>query len=206
MDKKTHWTAFYIEKKVKDHDWFEEIPEQSLKIIRSLNLSKYAEIINVGSGTSTLIEHLLEDGYQNITVNDISATAFETLKNQLGKEECNVEWMLDDLTEPTVLKELPLIDLWHDRGVLHFFTEEKERLSYFNLLKQKVKSNGFVIIAVFNKNGPKDYAELPTFTYDEPMLSMRLGFDFELKQSFNYTFINSNGEERPYIYTLYQRK
>ncbi len=175
-------------------------------LIRSLKLSRYAEIIDVGAGASTLIEHLLEDGFQNITVNDISPVALEMLRNELGKEECNVEWVADDIIAPTVLKELPLIDLWHDRAVLHFFTEDKQQLAYFNLSKQKVKSKGFVIIATFAKGGAEKCSGLPILQYDQEMISQRLGFDFELKQALDYIFVNPNGDERPYIYTLYQRK
>jgi len=186
--------------------WYEERPEPSMKLIRELNLSRYAEIINVGSGSSTLIEYLLEDGFQNITVNDISDVALSVLKDELGKEECNVEWIQDDLTAPTALKDLPAIDLWHDRAVLHFFTEEKDQLTYFNLLKQKVKSKGHVIIATFSKEGADKCCGLPVVKYDENMISERLGFDFELKRVLHFLFKNPNGEERPYIYTLYQRK
>lgn len=206
MNRKEHWDAAYNGAKLEKLGWYEEIPEPSLELIRSLNLSHYAEIVSVGSGSSKLIEFLLEDGFQNITVNDISSEALKMLKEDLGKEECNVEWLLDDLTNPTLLRELPPIDLWHDRAVLHFFTTEKDQLTYFNLLKQKVKSKGYVIIATFSKDGATTCSGLPIVQYDEAMISERLGFDFELKRVMNYVFTNPNGGERPYIYTLYQRK
>lgn len=206
MDAKTHWTSVYQDKNPEQLGWYEETPEPSLGLIRSLKLSPYAEILNVGAGASTLIEHLLEEGFQNITVNDISPTAMEMLRDQLGKEECNVEWVQDDLTAPTALKEIPQIDLWHDRAVLHFFTEPKDQLAYFNLLKQKVKPGGYVIIATFAIGGADKCSGLPILQYNAEMLTERLGFDFELKQRLNHTFINPNGGERPYIYTLFQRK
>lgn len=153
MSLKTHWNNAHSAKGITQQSWYEDLPEPSLTLIRQLNLSRYAEIVTVGTGSSTLIEQLLEDGFQNITVNDISEKALELLRHELGKEECNVEWMLDDLTAPTLLRDLPLIDLWHDRAVLHFFTTEKDQLTYFNLLKQKVKPKGYVIFGVFAKGG-----------------------------------------------------
>lgn len=206
MSSKEHWDAAYSGKSHTSLGWYESNPEPSMGLIRSLNLSRYAEIINVGAGASTLIESLLEDGFQNITVNDISSVALEILREQLGKEECNVEWIVDDLTAPTILKDLPMLDLWHDRAVLHFFIDEKDQLAYFNLLKQKVKSLGYVIIAAFSKGGAETCSRLPILQYDQEMISQRLGFDFELKQVLNHVYINPNGDERPYIYTLYQRK
>jgi EEF1A lysine methyltransferase 2 len=206
MNLKDHWDKAYADKSVDKLGWHEPNLEPSMGLIRSLNLSRYAEIINVGAGASTLIEQLLEDGFQNITVNDISSVALDVLREQLGKEECNVEWVQDDLTLPIALKQLPMLDLWHDRAVLHFFVSEKDQLAYFNLLKQKVKSKGYVIIAAFSKGGAEKCAGLPVLQYDQEMISQRLGFDFELKQVLNHIFINPNGEERPYIYTLYQRK
>jgi SAM-dependent methyltransferase len=206
MTLKDHWNAAYRKTTPVQLGWHEPNPDPSMKLIRSLNLSRYAEIIDVGAGVSTLIDLLLEDGFQNITVNDISPVALDLLRETLGKEECNVEWMVDDLTAPTILKQLPLLDLWHDRAVLHFFTSDKDQLAYFNLLKQKVKSKGFVIIAAFAKGGADHCAGLPILQYDTTMLSQRLGSDFILKESFEHTFINPNGDERPYIYTLFQRK
>ena len=206
MNIKEHWNAAYTDTSSEKLGWYQHIPEPSMGLIRSLKLSRYAEIIDVGTGASTLIEHLLEDGFQNITVNDISSAALDMLREQLGKEECNVEWVVDNIIAPTALKNLPPIDLWHDRAVLHFFMEDKEQLAYFNLLKQKVKSKGYVIIATFAKGGAEKCSGLPVLQYDQEMISQRLGFDFELKQTLNYSFVNPNGDERPYIYTLYQRK
>ena len=206
MTSKEHWNNAYTGKSTDKLGWYQQSPEPSMGIIRSLNLSRYAEILDVGAGTSSLVEHLLEDGFQNITVNDISPVALDKLREALGKEECNVEWMVDNIVSPTVLRELPQLDLWHDRAVLHFFTEHKDQLAYFNLLKQKVKSKGYVIIAVFAIGGAEKCSGLPILQYDQEMMSQRLGFDFEFKQAMNFTFVNPNGDERPYIYTLYQRK
>lgn len=203
---KEHWDAAYTAKSLDQLGWYQQTPEPSMGLIRSLKLSRYAEIVNIGAGASTLIEHLLEDGFQNITVNDISTVALDKLREELGKEECNVEWVPDNLLEPTLLKEIPMVDLWHDRAVLHFFTEEKDQLAYFNLLKQKVSPKGYVILAAFAKNGSQKCAGLPVLQYDQEMLQQRLGFDFELRQALNFTFINPKGNERPYIYALFQRK
>ncbi|MGB1104124.1 MAG: class I SAM-dependent methyltransferase [Crocinitomicaceae bacterium] len=206
ITKEKHWDKAYNARAVEDLGWYEKTPQPSLDLIRSLNLSPYAEILTVGAGATTLIEHLLEDGYQNITINDISAVALDRLRDILGKEECNVEWMKDDLTQPTLLKELPMLDLWHDRAVLHFFTDARDQLTYFNLLKQKVKSKGYVILATFAKGGAEKCCNLPIVQYDIRMMAEHLGNDFELLKELDYTFINPRGGERPYKYAVFQRK
>lgn len=206
MTKEEHWDRAFEGKSNEELGWYEQEPEPTMGLIRSLKLSPYAEILTVGAGTTSLIEYLLEDGFQNITINDISGVALDNLREDLGKEECNVEWMKDDLTQPTILKELPLLDLWLDRAVLHFFTEPKEQLAYFNLLRQKVKSKGYVLLATFAKGGAEQCANLPIVQYDLKMLQEKLGYDFQPVQQLNYTFINPNGAERPYIYAVFQRK
>jgi SAM-dependent methyltransferase len=206
MTKEKHWDRIFSDKENEGLGWFEQEPEPTMGLVRSLKLSPYAEMLIVGAGRTTLIEYLLEDGFQNITINDISGVALEQLRTDLGKEECNVEWMQDDITHPTLLKDLPQLDLWLDRAVLHFFTEPKEQLAYFNLLKQKVKSKGFVLLATFAKNGAEKCANLPIIQYDIDLMHEKLGYDFEPVQQLNYTYINPKGEKRPYVYAVFQRK
>ena len=98
------------------------------------------------------------------------------------------------------------VDLWHDRAVLHFFTEEKQQKAYFDLLKGALKPKGFVILAEFNLEGAKKCSGLDVFNYNEEMLHERLGTDFVLLKSFNYTYTQPSGNTREYVYTLFQKK
>jgi SAM-dependent methyltransferase len=168
-------------------------------------LPKNATILNVGSGASILIDDLLEEGFSNIIANDLSEESLKSLKHRFAENE-KVKFIVDDLLNPLKLNELKNIDLWNDRAVLHFFLKEEEITAYFNLLKKVLKPNCFVIIAVFSKNGAEKCCGLPLKRYDLEMLKNELGSDFELKKSFNYTFVNPFGSEKPYIYALFQRK
>ncbi|WP_035842847.1 class I SAM-dependent methyltransferase [Crocinitomix catalasitica] len=205
MDWKSHWTKIYEGKVETELGWYEAHPKDTIHLINSLNLSKYAEIFVAGAGATTLIEFLLEDGFQNININDVSPKALSILRENLGKEECNVEWILDDLTAPSILHELPLLDLWIDRAVIHFFTEEVDRNTYFDLLKSKVKVGGFVLLATFAKGGAEKCAGLPIRQYDLEMLQSELGPAFETIATNNSIFVNPKGGQRPYIYGLFQR-
>lgn len=203
-DFKKHWNEAYLNNKTEKLGWFEKKSEQTLTLINEAKLFKDALILNVGAGSSTLIDNLLADGFSNIIANDLSEEALESLKNRVGEND-KVKFIVDDLLNPSKLNKLENIDLWNDRAVLHFFLKEEEIKAYFNLLKKVLKANGFVIISVFAKNGAEKCCGLSVKRYDVEMLENELGTEFELKDSFNYTFVNPFGGERPYIYALFQR-
>lgn len=205
-DLKTHWNNAYENSSIDRLGWFEENPIPSLQLIKKSGITKSATILNVGAGATTLVDKLINQDFKNILVNDISPTALEKLKNRLGSQSENIKWIVDDLTNPTELNNLEKIDLWHDRAVLHFFNDTKEQDSYFNLLRKIVKENGFVIIATFNLNGATKCSGLPVHRYDEKMIQEKLGNEFELIESFDYTYSMPSKDTREYIYTLYKRK
>ena len=205
IDFKKHWNSTYLKNQTENIGWYEEKSDQTLALIQETKLPKNATILNVGAGSSSLIDNLLEEGFSHIIANDLSNESLKPLKLKFDKNN-KVEFIVDDLLNPSKLNKLKNIDLWNDRAVLHFFLSKEEVTAYFNLLKMVLKPKGFVIIAVFAKNGADKCAGLPLKKYNVKMLENELGNDFELKKSFNYTFVNPFGGERPYIYTLFQRK
>jgi len=205
-DYKEHWNNAYQNNVVENLGWFEDDPVASFDLIEKCNLSKDALIFNAGAGATTLITLLLEKGYSNILVNDISSLALNKLKNSIDSNS-NVRFFVDDLTNPITLLDVKNIDLWHDRAVLHFFTSKDQQLSYFNLLKKIVREGGYVIFSEFGIDGAKKCCGLDIVNYSEKMFQDRLGDDFELLESFNHLYSHpSNGNTRKYIYTLFKRK
>ena len=205
-DLQAHWETIYAKKQVEKLGWFEQNPAPSLELISRCNLNQDSSILNVGSGATRLVDELLELGYTNIIANDLSGEALEKLKSKLGDPLSNqVKWIVDDLTNPSELKSLEPVDLWHDRAVLHFFTDHQEQTSYFKLLKQLVKPGAFAIIAAFNLQGASNCSGLSVFRYNQQMLQERLGPDFILQEAFDYNYIMPSGDERAYIYTLFKR-
>ncbi len=204
---KEHWERVYQNSSVDRLGWYESRSEPSLKLIKFCKSSKDAVILNVGTGATTLVDELIELGYQNLIANDISSAALEELQLRLGSEKSSlVRWIVDDLTEPVELLKLGEIDLWHDRAVLHFFNEPNEQDTYFNLLRKLVKVEGHVIIAAFNLQGAPKCSGLPVFRYDAAMLQEKLGKKFQLKETFDYTYTQPSGDIREYVYTMFQRK
>ena len=203
---KEHWNAAY---NLEDEQlgWFEANPMQTMELVNACDLQKDATILNVGAGTTTLIDTLLEEGYTNIIANDLSDLALNKLKQRIKKSHnYNLTCIKDDLTNPQKINKLQNIDLWIDRAVLHFFLTEAEQNAYFNLIQKTVSKNGYVIIAVFSLEGAQKCCGLDLKRYNLEMLQNNLGTHFKLIKSFNHTFINPFGGERPYIYTLFQRQ
>ncbi len=200
-----YWCGKYTDVDYKTLGWYEEKATPSLQLIQESGIDKKALIFNSGAGATTLIDLLIENGYTNLIVNDISSCALKNIKNRIGEKQKNVRFIVDDLVNPTLLKDLPKVDLWNDRAVLHFFTEEKDQNTYFSLLKDKVKKNGFVILSEFNLQGATMCSGLPVKRYDANMLQEKLGKNFELLKEFDYDYTMPSGEIRKYVYTLFKR-
>jgi 2-polyprenyl-3-methyl-5-hydroxy-6-metoxy-1,4-benzoquinol methylase len=118
MENKTHWEAIYHKKVSTQVSWYQLHPSLSLQYIKNTGVGKTGHVIDVGGGASTLVDHLLDHGFQNVTVLDISAAALEVARQRLGERSALVTWLKTDITQ------VPLphhqYDIWHDRAVFHF--------------------------------------------------------------------------------------
>lgn len=205
-DYKKHWNTAYERADVEKLGWYEEHPEPSLRLIEKCGLNSHSYILNAGAGATTLVDELLSMNYENIIVNDISSVALDRLKQRLGAKGDRINWVEDDLTNPVKLNDLEKIDLWHDRAVLHFFNEAEDQDTYFELVRNLVKSGGHVIIATFNLDGAEKCSGLPVFRYNKSMIQDGLGTDFELIEAFDYIYTMPSGDTRSYVYTLFKKK
>jgi len=203
---KEHWNRVYSSKEVNNLSWYEKTPEPSIKLLSRCHINKDESILDVGAGASTFIDYLIDQGFKNIIAADISEIALNKLKERLGKEKTSsVRWIVDDITQPIHINNLEDIAVWHDRAVLHFLLEEHQQRMYLSTLKKVIKKGGYVIIAAFSLKGAKKCSGLNVKNYDQNMLAEFLGEDFSLLEYFDYTYFMPSGEQRPYIYTLFQR-
>jgi len=171
--RKEHWNHVYSTKQPYEVSWTEEKPSTSLKFIRGFNLSREARIIDIGGGDSRLVDYLLDEGFQNITVLDISDKAIEKAKERLGKKAVNVTWIVSDILDFT-----PAIsyDCWHDRATFHFLTTNTEVNSYLETARKAV--NQFMVIGTFSEEGPKKCSLLDVQQYSEEELQARISDGF----------------------------
>ena len=183
---KKHWNHVYSSKDIKQVGWYEEIPAPCLELLSKCNANKDMKILDVGTGASTFIDCLIEEGYTNIVATDISDMALSKLRERLGNEKASLlQWIIDDITKPSYIQNLGEVDVWHDRAVLHFLVKDDERYAYLSTLKKLVKQDGYVIIAAFSLEGAKKCSGLDIRNYDENLLAVFLGEDFKLLEHFD---------------------
>lgn len=181
MDPKAHWEKVYNSKAPTAVSWYTPHLEQSIKIIETLNPAKSAAIIDVGAGESTLVDDLLQKGYEDLSVLDISAKAIEDTKSRMGDKAKAINWLVEDITK--VELEPQRYDIWHDRAVFHFLTEPADRLAYVQQVLKSVKPGGHVIVATFGTEGPEKCSGLEVMRYDADSLHAQFGKTFKLISS-----------------------
>lgn len=174
LENKQHWETVYETKNPDEVSWTQEIPTTSLNFIHSFNLPKSAKIIDIGGGDSKLVDHLLNQGFENITVLDISAKALQKAQKRLGEKATKVNWVVSDVTE---FEPKTTFDLWHDRATFHFLTTSAQIEKYMKTARNSV--NGFLTIGTFSENGPTKCSGLEIKQYNEENLTAELnkGFD-----------------------------
>nr|WP_298992440.1 class I SAM-dependent methyltransferase [uncultured Polaribacter sp.] len=174
LDKKKHWETVYETKNPDQVSWTQDIPKTSLEFIRSFQLKKTAKIIDIGGGESKLVDYLLKEGFENISVLDISSKSIEKTKNRLGEKAKKVNWIVSDILE---FKPNTTYDVWHDRATFHFLTKPDQIKKYIKIAKISV--NGFITIGTFSKNGPKKCSGLDIKQYNENELTLEFKDGFK---------------------------
>lgn len=177
IDRQKHWETIYTTKQLNEVSWYQPTPKHSLDLIGDLQLDKTAKIIDVGGGDSFLVDHLLDLGFENISVLDISENAIERAKKRLGPKAEKVNWIVSDITE---FEPKEKYDLWHDRAAFHFLNTAEDVSSYGNVLKNGLTSEGKVVIGTFSENGPKKCSGIEITQYTPQRLSGALGNDFRM--------------------------
>jgi SAM-dependent methyltransferase len=203
MGLQQHWDKVFAKNPLEKLGWYETDLSSTLRLIDQAHLAKESRILNVGAGSTTLVDELLERGYSNVLATDISEVALRKIDQRVGRDR--VEIIVDDLTNPGTLNTIEPVDIWIDRAVLHFFTDESDQEAYFLLLNKVLKPNGYVLLAQFNVQGAEKCSGLPIHRYSKEMLQEKLGPYFKLIDSFEYTYTMPSGDSRPYIYTLFQK-
>jgi SAM-dependent methyltransferase len=178
MDAQTHWEKIYTEKAPDAVSWYRPHLETSLELIMRMAPGRQASIIDVGGGESTLVDDLLNCGYQSVAVLDISRTAIDANRRRLGKLAERVHWLIADITK--VELEAAAYDVWHDRAVFHFLTAAADRVAYVRQVAHAVKPGGHVIVSTFGPEGPTKCSGLDVVRYDTESLHSEFGVHFRL--------------------------
>ncbi len=198
-----HWNGIFRNTADEKLGWYENDPAQMLRLLNQIPDWENSTLFLPGAGTSILVDVLLGAG-ANLMLNDISQTALDHVKERLGDLSPAIGWICQDIAQPLGIA-VPPVDVWIDRAVLHFLTDEDDIQGYFKNVLSKVKLCGHVLFAEFPPHGSAKCAGLDLHRYSVEELVEKLGDGFSLIESFDHTYMNPAGDPRPYIYTLFER-
>ncbi|MGF7079075.1 class I SAM-dependent methyltransferase [Mucilaginibacter sp. UYCu711] len=200
-NQKAHWDNVYSNKTSEEVSWTQAVPQTSLDFIHGFKLSKSSSIIDIGGGDSKLVDFLLQEGFQNITVLDISEAAINKAKARLGEQSKLVKWVVSDITE---FKTDEHFDLWHDRATFHFLTRESQVAAYLKIAGNSISS--YMVVGTFSENGPEKCSGLPIKQYTEDQLRSRLQKDFEKIRCINEDHITPFQTKQNFLFCSFKKQ
>ncbi|GIV33084.1 MAG: hypothetical protein KatS3mg031_0619 [Chitinophagales bacterium] len=203
FDRQKHWEHIYRTKEYKDMSWYQSAPVMALRFFKKFNIHPTAKIIDIGGGDSFLVDSLLDWGYTDITVLDISSTALQRARQRLGEHAAKVKWIVDDVVHFNPHEQY---DVWHDRATLHFITEEVEIMRYVSILQAALRPGGLLIIGVFSEQGPRSCSGIAIKQYSEKSLTHLLEAFFEKKECLTVDHITPSGAVQNFVFCAFMRK
>ncbi|MBC7450958.1 MAG: class I SAM-dependent methyltransferase [Cytophagales bacterium] len=199
-EQKNHWNKVYQTKQPNEVSWTQPKPESSLDFIHHFPISKSSPIIDIGGGDSTLVDFLLAEGYENISVLDISELALERAKLRLGKLADKVTWIISDITTFIPLQKYMI---WHDRATFHFLTTEEQINDYMKIVTTAVA--GYLIIGTFSEQGPDKCSGLEIKKYSKDQLICQFINGFEKIQCVNQEHITPFNTLQNFTFCSFKR-
>ncbi len=170
-----HWNQMYSTRQEQELSWFEEAPAISLELLLMPRLDIQAPVLDVGGGSSRLVDALLDRGFIQPAVLDISAAALEKSKKRLASRASRVRWIVADITRWEPDRQYMA---WHDRAVFHFLATEEQRAAYRSALERALPPGATAVIGTFALDGPERCSGLPVRRYSPESLAAELGPGF----------------------------
>jgi SAM-dependent methyltransferase len=202
FDRKSHWENIYTNKTPAEVSWYQLEPVVSLGLIALTGINHAGKIIDIGGGASLLVDKLLEQGFQDLTILDVSSKALDYAKKRLGNKARAVKWIEADITDFDFLEKY---DLWHDRAVFHFLTDAHDRKKYIRNMNKALNSGGHVIIAAFAIDGPLKCSGLDVKRYNPEEMTNELGNSFEFIKSVDEVHMTPAGKEQKFTYCYFKK-
>ncbi len=202
-ERRKHWDGVYGGKASTEVSWYQEVPDRSLHLIEAVGVSRDDAIIDIGGGASTLVDHLLDAGYGDLTVLDLTEAALDHSRKRLGERADSVNWIVSDVVH---FEPQRSYQLWHDRAVLHFLTDATDRERYVDVLSGALAPGGYAVIATFGPAGPLKCSGLEIRRYDVGMLEELLGAEFELQSHELENHRTPMGATQQFLYSCWIRR
>jgi SAM-dependent methyltransferase len=203
MDRQSHWNAVWGKVRESEVSWFQEKPSLSLDLVQRYAVDKNVGILDVGGGSSRLVDALLTDGFRRIGVLDIAAPALEVAQDRLGERASAVEWIVGDVTayEPS-----HRWDVWHDRAAFHFLVDAGDQRSYVQSVQRALSPSGVVVVATFGPDGPQKCSGLDVRRQSTETIGSVFGAGFSLLESHIEMHRTPGGADQQFLYCVLRRE
>jgi SAM-dependent methyltransferase len=202
MNVHEHWEEIYTSRAPVDVSWYEPVPLMSRKLVLEACEQGAESVIDIGGGSSSLVDELLDLGVKRVAVLDISESGLAVSKRRLGGRARQVEWVVCDVT---TVEDIGPFDVWHDRAVFHFLTAYGDRRHYVRLAEHTLGPRGTAIMATFALDGPERCSGLEVRRYDARRLAAQCGPGFELDQSERYVHTTPSGSHQNFLFATFHR-
>jgi trans-aconitate methyltransferase len=201
-DRHSHWQNVYTTKGEGEVSWFQDSPHPSLDLIALARAARDAAIVDVGGGASRLVDALLDAGYADLTVLDLSEAALATARGRIGPRSSQVRWIAADVTKWHPPRQY---DVWHDRAALHFLTEPSDQRAYVTCLERALRPGGHAIIGTFAPDGPEKCSGLSVMRHDAASLGALLGENFALTDSRRHDHVTPWGATQHFQFSTFRK-
>lgn len=203
ITRKEHWENIYTTKKLEEVSWYQPKPTLSLDFISAYTDSKTNAVIDIGGGDSFLVDNLLEDQYQDITVLDISGKALKRAQERLQSKSDLINWVETDIT---AFEPKQVYHIWHDRAVFHFLTQKQDIKKYAEIAASAVAKNGIMIIGTFSEKGPLKCSGIEIQQYTAQTMATIFQSDFECIETKEILHQTPMLTEQQFIFCLFRKK
>lgn len=200
-ERQAHWQQVYTSKEEDQLSWHEDAPALSLALLAEAGLRPEMAVVDIGGGTSRLVDALVARGQAHVTVLDLSGAALETAKSRLGGAG-HVEWVAGDVTDWQPKRSY---DLWHDRAAFHFLTAPEDQQAYVRVMSRALKTGGRAVIGTFAPDGPEKCSGLPVARYDAASLQAVLGERFSLVSTRRHAHTTPWGAEQRFQFSTFEK-
>ena len=202
MNYKSHWENVYKTKNTQKVSWFQTVPQTSINFLSEFNLSKESNIIDVGGGDSLFVDYLVDNGYTNIFVLDISEESLNRAKERLRDKSKKVNWIASDITSfSSDIK----FDYWHDRAVLHFLRQKDQIQKYINNASNCLNKGSFITVGTFSESGPNKCSDLEVQQYSEQSLSKIFEQSFKKIRCFEEVHITPSEAKQNFVFCSFKK-
>jgi SAM-dependent methyltransferase len=203
QDRQAHWQQVYETRASDAVSWYQPVPRPSADLLQRAGATPGSVVVDIGGGASTLVDWLIDNGFRDVTVLDLSDAALAAARKRLGAASSGVSWIAADVTK---WRPARLYDIWHDRAAFHFLTDPGDRAAYLDRLRAGLRPGGHAIIGTFAPDGPEKCSGLPVERFDAEKLAATLGEGFRLVDSCRHEHVTPSGAVQRFHFGTFRRE